>query len=105
MLGAVLMKRGKDGKERLLNEEDMKPAEGYSRFRAGEFLTDKSDMTAHHEGSCAGLGSVGFALLTGSLLNRPKTYERLIHDLYVTGWTIDEVKTLLNGGKTEEKHD
>lgn len=89
MLGAVLMK----------------PAEGYSRFRAGEFLTDKSDMTAHHEGSRPGLGSVGFASSTGSLWNRPKTYERLIHDLYVAGWTIDEVKTLLNGGKIEEKQD
>ena len=93
MLGAVLMKRGKDGKDRLLGKEDVKPAEGYSRFRAGEPPTD----TVIREDLCPGLDRLGPELLSG-LFGRPKTYERLITDLYMAGWTIKEVKELLDKG-------
>lgn len=98
MLGAVLMKRGKDGKDRILGKEDVTPAEGYSRFRAGEPPTD----TVDREGYYSALGRLGLTLLNSSFC-RPKTYERLISDLYVAGWTIEEVKTLLNSGKIGEE--
>ncbi len=81
------------------HKDDVKPAEGYSRFRAGEPPTD----TVDHEGYHSSLGHLGLALLNGTLFI-PKTYERLIHDLYVAGWTIEEVKALL-GGKDAEATD
>lgn len=100
MLGAVLMKRGKDGKEHILSKEDVNPAEGSSRLHVEKPPTD----TVVHEDYYHSLGRLGLALLSGSF-GRPKTYERLIHDIYVAGWTIEEVKTLLNGGKLEEKRE
>lgn len=81
MLGAVLMKRGKDGKDRILGAEDA-----------------KEDV---NKPQCAGIPLLRYDLFEKLLDDRPKTYERLIHDLYTAGWTIDEVKTLLNGGKIE----
>lgn len=103
MLGSVLMKRGKDGKdqlvgkERLINKDDVESVQGYSRFIAGEPPTDKSDMTASPGGPCPGLDRLGLALLSGAF-GRPKTYERLIYDLYMAGWTVKEVKELLDKG-------
>lgn len=101
MLGAVLMKRGKDGKDgkaRLVDKDDVESAQGYSRFIAGEPPTDdKPDMTASPGGPCPGLDRLGLALLSGAF-GRPKTYERLIYDLYTAGWTVKEVKELLDKG-------
>jgi hypothetical protein len=100
MFGAVLMKRGKDGKDRLINEEDVKPqtADGYVGA-IGKLLEENGESSLSNL-----LG--GFRIeMIGNLLARPKTYERLVSDLYTAGWTIDEVKTLLNGGKIEEMHD
>jgi hypothetical protein len=100
MLGAVLMKRDKDGKERPLCAEDVKPqtSDGYVGA-IGKLLEENGESSLSNL-----LG--GFRIeMIGNLLARPKTYERLVSDLYTAGWTIDEVKTLLNGGKIEEMHD
>ena len=99
MFGAVLMKRGKDDKDRLVNEDDVKPqtADGYIEA-IGKLLEKNGESPISNL-----LG--GFRIdLMSNLLSRPKTYERLIHDLYTAGWTIEEVKTLLNGGKIDEEH-
>jgi hypothetical protein len=99
MLGAVLMKRGKDGKDRILGKEDVTPAEGCSRFHAGEPPTDTAGTTdtVDREGYYSALGRLGLTLL-GNSFGRPKTYERLISDLYTAGWSIKEVKELLDKG-------
>lgn len=100
MLGSVLMKRGKDGKDskaRLVDKDDAESAQGYSRFIAGEPPTDKPDTTTLSGGPCPGLDRLGLALLSGAF-GRPKTYERLVSDLYTAGWTIKEVKELLDKG-------
>jgi hypothetical protein len=100
MLGAVLMKRGKDGKERPLCAEDVKPqtADGYVGA-IGKLLEENGESSLPNL-----LGGFRIEMIS-NLLARPKTYERLVSDLYTAGWTIEEVKTLLNGGKIEEKHD
>ena len=77
MFGAVLMKRGKDGKDKILGREDAKPTE------------------AKEAPKCAALPLFSYELLAKAF-ERPKTYERLIHDLYNCGWTIKEVKALLS---------
>lgn len=76
MFGAVLMKRGKDGKDTILGAEDVKPTETKS------------------EPDNAGIPLMRYDLLA-KVFERPKTYERLVHDLYVAGWTIKEAKSLL----------
>ena len=93
MLGAVLMKRGKDGKDRLINEEDVKPqtADGYVGA-IGKLLEENGEQSLSNL-----LG--GFRIdLMSNLLARPKTYERLVSDLHSAGWTIKEVKELLDKG-------
>jgi hypothetical protein len=99
MFGAVLMKHGKDGKDRLINEEDVKPQVADGCVGAiGKLLEENG------ESSLANLLG-GFRIeLISNLIARPKTYERLVSDLYTAGWTIEEVKTLLNGGKLEKKN-
>lgn len=92
------MKRGKDVKNRLINEEDVKPqtADGYvGAF--GKLLEENGESSLSNL-----LGDFRIDLISNQRA-RPKTYERLIHDLYTAGWTIEEVKTLLNGGKIEEE--
>lgn len=79
MFGAVLMRRGKDGKDRILGAEDAKSTETKS------------------ESDNAGISLMRYDLLA-KVFERPKTYERLVHDLYVAGWTIKEVKELLDKG-------
>jgi hypothetical protein len=93
MLGAVLMKRGKDGKERPLCAEDVKPqtADGYVGA-IGKLLEESGDSSISNL-----LG--GFRIdLMSNLLARPKTYERLVSDLHSAGWTIKEAKELLDKG-------
>ena len=79
MFGAVLMKRGKDGKDTILGAEDAKPTDTKS------------------EPDNAGISLMRYDLLA-KVFERPKTYERLVHDLYVAGWAIKEVKELLDKG-------
>lgn len=83
MLGAVLMKRGKDGKDRILGAEDAKPKESMEEVSKPQF---------------PGIPLLRYDLLEKIFANRPKTYERLIHDLYTTGWSVKEVKELLDKG-------
>lgn len=93
MFGAVLMKRGKDGKERPLCAEDVKPQTSDGCVGAfGKLLEENGESSLSNL-----LGDFRIDLISNQRA-RPKTYERLIHDLYTAGWTIEEVKTLLNGG-------
>lgn len=97
MFGAVLMKRGKDGKDRLVNKDDVKPAETFTSSQAKDTsLGEAKDETLCY-GSPFGLSKVKLESLYKHLV-RPKTYERLISDLYTAGWTIKEVKELLDKG-------
>lgn len=93
MLGTVLMKRDKDGKERPLCAEDVKPqtADGYVGA-LGKLLEENGESSLSNL-----LG--GFRIdVISNLLARPKTYERLVSDLHSAGWTIKEVKELLDKG-------
>lgn len=93
MLGAVLMKRDKDGKERPLCAEDVKPqtADGYVGA-IGKLLEENGESSISNL-----LG--GFRIdVISNLIARPKTYERLVSDLHSAGWTIKEVKELLDKG-------
>ena len=49
------------------------------------------------------VGSLIMGNILGGLPQPPKTYERLVHDLYLAGWKVDEAKTLLNGGSLPGK--
>jgi hypothetical protein len=93
MLGAVLMKRDKDGKERPLCAEDVKPqtSDGYVGA-LGKLLEENGESSLSNL-----LGGFRIELIS-NLLARPKTYERLVSDLHSAGWTIKEAKELLDKG-------
>ena len=93
MLGAVLMKRDKDGKERTLCAEDVKPqtSDGYVGA-LGKWLEENGESSISNL-----LGGFRIELIS-NLIARPKTYERLVSDLHSAGWTIVEAKELLDKG-------
>lgn len=64
----------------------------------GKIKLDESTTQDLHK-----VGGLLMGNILGYLPKPPKTYERLVHDLYVAGWKVDEAKTLLNGGSLDDK--
>lgn len=59
---------------------------GRTGSQAADLTLGREAISSNVEILCNMVGSTG-----------PKTFERLVHDLYRTGWTIPEVKALLDG--------
>ena len=102
MFGIAFMKRGKDNEGKRINKEGVKPAETFTSSQDKDTSLGEVKDGAIGYGSPSGLSKVVWESFYKHLAH-PKTYERLIYDLYTAGWTIEEVKTLLNGGQPTDE--